>query len=93
MQLQLLKMLQQSVQQASKRVLQSSLQLRQQVAQLLISIDISASQRVLQVGQLSQKQQQLQASHISQLVQSAISMLLRLQIQRVRQAQSISQLR
>ena len=45
------------------------------------------------VGQLSQKQQQQQASHISQLVQSAISMLLRLQIQRVRQAQSISQLR
>ena len=45
------------------------------------------------VGQLSQAQQQKQAIHISQLVQSAISMQLRLQTQRVRQAQSISQLR
>ena len=70
-----------------------SLQQRQQVAQLLISIDISASQRVLQAGQLSQAQQQQQAIHISQLVQSLTSMQLRLQTQRVRQAQSISQLR
>ena len=57
------------------------------MAQLLISIDISASQRVLQVGQLSQAQQQQQAIHISQLVQSLTSMQLRLQTQRVRQAQ------
>ena len=85
-------MLQQSVQQASKRVLQSSLQQRQQVAQLLISIDISASQRVLQAGQLSQEQQQQQAIHISQLVQSAISMQLRLQTQQARLLQSTLQL-
>ena len=65
----------QSVQHQSNSAQQSSSQVRQQAALHLISTHISANQRAVLNGQQSRACQHLLPAHISQLVQSAISML------------------